>query len=112
MRKPFGKRPDWWMRIALGRVRNSFLRLSATRLAPSPRLNSGHAGGFCGHSRDLGPSRDTGTERASGGYPSRVPSAPIRCRCHPSDAHAQLVAKVDNPRHRAEVDNAGHGRDY
>jgi hypothetical protein len=39
------------------------LRLSATRLAPSPGLNSGHAGGFCGHSRDLGPSRDTGTER-------------------------------------------------
>jgi hypothetical protein len=30
----------------------------------------------------------------------------------PIERHTELVAEVNNPRHRAEVDNAGHGRDY
>jgi hypothetical protein len=30
----------------------------------------------------------------------------------PQEGQHQLVAEVDNPRRRAEVDNAGHGRDY
>jgi hypothetical protein len=40
--------------------------------------------------------------------------ATVRARLRPNrrGAHTQLVAEVDNLRHRAEVDNAGHGRDY